>query len=99
MGKMHFALYLNPPRPTFALDMSPEERATMMQHVGYWTKLMEEGIAIVFGPVMDPQEIYGMGVVEVESEEQLKSLIQNDPANGLNTYEYYPMRAVFAKRG
>ena len=90
----HYFLKLNPSRPTFAQDMTTEERAVMMQHVAYWTELMNKGLVVVFGPVMDPKEVYGVGVVEVEAEEQLKELIENDPATSINRYEYYAMRAV-----
>ena len=90
----HYFLKLNPSRPTFAQDMSTEERAIMLQHVAYWAELMNKGLVVVFGPVMDPKEVYGVGVVAVETEEQLKELIKNDPATSINRYEYYPMRAV-----
>lgn len=90
----HYFFKLNPSRPTFAQDMSTEERAIMLQHVAYWAELMNKGLVVVFGPVMDPKEVYGVGVVEVETEEQLKELIKNDPATSINRYEYYPMRAV-----
>ena len=90
----HYFLKLNPSRPTFAQDMTTEERAIMLQHVTYWADLMNKGLVIVFGPVMDPKAVYGIGVVEVDSEEQLQDLIKNDPAASINYYEYYPMRAV-----
>jgi hypothetical protein len=92
---MQFFLKLNPPRATFMMDMTADERATMMAHVGYWNDLLNQDIAIVFGPVMDPKGGYGAGVVSVDSEEHLKQIIAKDPANGLNQYEYYPMKAVF----
>ena len=95
MNKQSFFIKLNPPRPTFAMDMTPDERAIMQKHVGYWTSLLEQGVAIVFGPVLDPKGGYGAGVVSVDNEEHLKKIIDNDPANGLNKYEFYPMRAVF----
>jgi uncharacterized protein YciI len=90
----HYFLKLNPRRSTFAQDMTAEERAVMLQHVAYWTDLMNKDLVVIFGPVMDPKEVYGMGVVDVETEEQLKELIKNDPATSINRYEYYPMRAV-----
>jgi len=90
----HYFLKLNPSRPTFAQDMNTEEKAIMMQHVAYWSELMNKGLVVVFGPVMDPKEVYGVGVVEVETEQQLNELIKNDPATSINRYEYYPMRAV-----
>jgi len=95
--KKAFFLKLNPPRPTFVMDMNDEERAIMQQHVHYWSTLLERGLAVVYGPVLDPKGGYGAGVVSVDSEEELKKLINDDPANGLNKYEYYPMKAVFKK--
>ncbi len=95
MDKQQFFLKLNPPRPTFMMDMTADEKAIMQKHVSYWTGLLNENIAIVFGPVLDPKGGHGVGVVSVDDEEHLKQIISNDPASGLNQYEYYPMRAVF----
>lgn len=97
MEKQQFFLKLNPPRPTFMIDMTMDEKAIMQKHVAYWTGLLNENIAIVFGPVLDPKGVHGAGVVSVDNEEHLKQIIANDPANGLNHYEYYPMRAIFKK--
>lgn len=95
MSKQTFFLKLNPPRPTFIMDMTEEEKVIMQKHVGYWTALLDEGTAIIFGPVFDPKGGYGTGVVSVDNEEHLNRIIANDPANGLNTYEFYPMKAVY----
>jgi hypothetical protein len=43
---------------------------------------------------LDASGGYGIAVVAVDSEEQLKEIIAKDPANGLNRYEVHPMRAV-----
>jgi uncharacterized protein YciI len=94
----HYFLKLNPRRPTFSQDMTDEERAIMHQHVAYWGDLMSKGMVVVYGPVMDPKGVYGMGVVEVENEEQLNEFIKNDPAATINYYEHYPMRAVVPKK-
>lgn len=90
----HYFLKLIPRRPTFSQDMTPEERAIMMQHIAYWTELMNKGKVVVFGPVMDPAGVYGMGVVEADSEQDLIDFMNNDPAATINRYEHYPMRAV-----
>lgn len=76
------------------MDMSEQERNIMVQHVEYWKQYVEDGSVIVLGPVMDPKGGYGVSVVRVDDEEKLKHMIDNDPANGLNSYECYPMRAV-----
>ena len=94
MSKKFFALKLIPPRPTFAQDMTSEERSIMQEHVGYWMDLMKQGKVIVFGPVLDPQSVYGLGVVVVDDEEEVKQMTLNDPAIKINRYEYYPMMAV-----
>jgi len=59
---------------------------------------MNKGMVIAFGPVLDPKGGYGLGVVEVENEQQMKDMIASDPANGLNEYEYYLMKAVTTKK-
>jgi uncharacterized protein len=92
--QLFFALQLLPPRPSFALDMTSEERMVMHKHALYWADLMNRGFVVVYGPVMDPRGPYGLGIVKVSDEEQVKTFIENDPANGLNSYVYYPMRAI-----
>ena len=94
MNKIHYVLYLNPPRPTFMQDMNDDERTIMQQHLAYWNNYMSKGMVLAFGPVLDPNGAYGLGVIEVENEQQMLDMISNDPANGLNQYEYYLMKAV-----
>lgn len=94
MEKQFFAVYLNPSRPDFAMTMTAEEREIMMQHVAYWTEKMKQGKVYAFGPVFEPKEIYGLGVVGVENEQELQDFIANDPAGKINQYEYFPMKAV-----
>lgn len=91
---MHFFLKLVPCRPTFAQDMSTEERAVMQQHVAYWMEWMKQGKVHVFGPVFDPNGAYGMGVVEMENEDEVNRFVAGDPAAKINHYEVYAMRAV-----
>ena len=94
MDKKYFALYLLPLRPDFAQTMNDNERALMQKHVGYWTNMMNQGKVVAFGPVMDPKEIYGLGIVSVDDEQEVKDLIANDPASAINRYEYFAMRAI-----
>ena len=94
MDSNHFVLYLLPSRPDFAQTMTDEERAIMMKHVNYWTELMNQGKVVTFGPVLDPNEVYGLGIVSVRDEQEVMDLIGNDPAATINRYEYFPMKAV-----
>ena len=70
----------------------------MEEHVAYWSEKAVRGIAIVFGPVMDPRGVYGIGVYQVEDGAEMRALLAQDPANGLLQYEVLPMpRAVVGK--
>jgi len=92
---MYFFIRTQNPRPMFHLDMTPEERWIMERHVAYWSEKAALGIAIVFGPVMDPKGVYGIGVYQVREESEMRRLLDQDPANGLLQYEVLPMaRAV-----
>lgn len=77
----HFLVKLIPPRPSFALDMTAEETRLMQQHVDYWSDLAQKGVALIFGPVLDPAGSYGIGVVELETADDLKDLTANDPVS------------------
>ena len=97
---MYFFIRTNNPRPAFHIDMTPEERTIMQNHVEYWSEKAGRGIAIVFGPVMDPQGVYGMGVYKAEDEAEVRRLLDGDPAKGLLQYEVTPMlRAVVGTPG
>jgi len=97
MDKKHFVLHLLPSRPDFAKTMSEEELAIMQDHIAYWMDLMNKGKVLAFGPVLDPKEVYGLGIVEVDSEEEVQEFIANDPAGKINKYEYFLMNAVVPK--
>lgn len=95
--KKHYFLKLNPPRTTFAQDMTAEENKIMQRHVIYWKELMDKGIVIAFGPVFDPACTYGIGIIEIADEALLHEIQMNDPAlKAGNKYETYPMRAITA---
>jgi len=92
---MYFFIRTQNPRPTFHLDMTAEERSIMERHVAYWSEKATQGIAIAFGPVMDPRGVYGIGVYQVKDEAEMRALLDQDPAKGLLQYEVLPMaRAV-----
>ena len=98
-GKIHFMLKSTPPRVTFHQDMTEEERNIMLQHISYWTDKQNQGIALVFGPVLNPSAPHGLAIIEVENEKQVPKLVAEDPAviAGIMTTEFYPMKAVIKK--
>ena len=92
----HFFYKLVPPRASFAQDMTPDEAATMGQHVAYWKGLIDGGLKVfALGPVFDPAGIFGIAVIEAENEAAAHELGRNDPAirqagQGFR-YELHPM--------
>ena len=76
----YFLCRLNPPRPTFALDMTDPEQALMGEHGVYWTGLMDQGRVAVFGVVMDPAGVWGTTIVEADDEAAARALTDGDPA-------------------
>ena len=93
----YFLCRLNPPRPTFAQDMSQAERAMMQTHVAYWMGHLQQGKVLLFGPVADPKGGWGVAVLAVQDEAEVRSLTGQDPAmlSGLPfSYDIYPMPRV-----
>jgi uncharacterized protein YndB with AHSA1/START domain len=100
--RQYFLLRLLPPRPTFALDMTPAERSVMQEHVAYWQGLVAQGNVIAFGPVADPKGGWGVGLIEVDDAAAAAALQSNDPAirGGIGcTYEALPMPRVLMRGG
>src|SRR5215467_5042141 len=75
-----FVFRLKAPRPTFALDMSDEEREIMGRHAAHWRPLIESGQMVVFGPVLDGTGSWGLGLVEADDEAELRAFAASDPA-------------------
>jgi hypothetical protein len=65
IADMKYFLYkLIPPRPTFPQDMTETEGTLMQEHVAYLKGLTERRIALIFGPVLDPNGAYGLAILK-----------------------------------
>jgi uncharacterized protein YciI len=60
--------------------MTEEEQDVMRRHAEYWQPLVEEGRMVVFGPVLDGEGSWGLGVVEADDEDELRAFAAGDPA-------------------
>ena len=58
--------------------MSEAEAALMQEHALYWRDWMEKGRVVTFGLVADPGGAYGIAVVEVDDDAEVRSLTGND---------------------
>ena len=94
-----FVFRLIAPRPTFALDMTEEERAIMGRHAAHWQPLIDAGRMVVFGPILDDTGSWGLGVIEAEDEDELRTFAAGDPVvtTGTATMEVGKMLAGFVR--
>jgi hypothetical protein len=99
MGKQHFFVKLIPPRATFPMDMTPEERGLMQEHSRYTRERFDAGKILLYGPVMAPGGAFGMAVFEAVDEAEVRQVLENDPTvlAGLNKFEIHPMRVGAAQ--
>jgi uncharacterized protein YndB with AHSA1/START domain len=89
-----YLLRLIAPRPTFAQDMTAEERALMGEHGKYWGRKLGEGVVLAYGPVMDPAGAWGLGLVNAKDEAELRGFENGDPVIAANRgfrYEALPI--------
>ncbi len=94
-----FVFRLKAPRPTFALDMTDDEREIMGRHAAYWQPFIDSGQMVVFGPVLDGTGSWGLGVMEAEDEEEVRAFAAGDPvvATGTAELEIGKMLAGFVR--
>jgi uncharacterized protein len=93
MAKQYFYVRLIPPRATFASDMNADERALMQQHGAYLRGQFDQGKVLMFGPVLDPADNFGMAVLEVRDISEAQQLMEHDPSvlAGMNRFKISPM--------
>lgn len=52
----------------------------MSRHAEHWKPFLDSGQMVVFGPVLEADESWGLGVVEADDEEALRAFAAADPA-------------------
>jgi uncharacterized protein len=99
MSKQHFFVRLIPPRATFPMDITPNEKLLMQEHARYMRQSFDAGKILIYGPVMAAGSAFGMAVFEVADKAEVRRFLENDPTvlAGLNTFEIHPMRVGAAQ--
>ena len=71
----------------------------MDEHGRYFGEQFAAGRLLLYGPVMATDGIFGLAVLEVDSEEDARRFGEADPSvkAGLNRFEFYPMRVSAAR--
>jgi uncharacterized protein YciI len=86
-----FLFRLIPPRADFAQTMTPEEQQAMAAHTEFWQQLLADGKVVVYGPVADPEGVWGMGVLRAANRAEVLAIGELDPSvvAGVNTFEVF----------
>lgn len=94
-----FGYRFTPRRPDFMHTATDEENAVMRAHIEYWTELARQGTAIVFGPVLDPAGVWGVAVIEVDTEAQAQAIRAADPVviADLGPVDVLPMAVAISR--
>jgi uncharacterized protein len=91
MSETLFLFRLIPPRADFAQTMTADEQHAMSEHMAYWQRLLRDGRVVVYGPVADPEGVWGLGVLRAADRAEALAIGENDPsvAAGVNTFEVF----------
>lgn len=82
-----------PPRANFLSTLSADEKEWMKQHGAYLNALLDQGLVVAHGPVMDPAGAYGVSIFRIADDQEISTLTSQDPIirNGVGHYEHHPM--------
>jgi uncharacterized protein len=91
MSESLFLFRLVPPRADFAQTMSPDEQHAMTLHMEYWQDLLAAGVVVVYGPVADPEGVWGLGVLRAADRAEALAIGERDPSvtAAVNTFEVF----------
>jgi len=87
MTKYYFTT-ATPNRPDFVKNPDETEMAVLGEHFAYFKGLQKDGKAYFAGSAMDQERTYGFYIFTTENEEEVREILENDPAykKGIQTY-------------
>jgi uncharacterized protein YciI len=73
--------------------MTADERELMGQHGAFLEDLLQKGLIVAHGPVIDSTGGFGLSLYEVDDDRDMKATTSEDPAvkGGVGHYEIWPM--------
>lgn len=79
--------------------MTADELSWMTQHGAFLDELLDKGMVVAHGPVMDPTGGYGVSLYQIEDDQDIEAITSRDPIvqNGAGHYEHYAMRHLKAR--
>lgn len=82
-----------PPRVNFLNTLSEEEMRLMKEHGAFLDRLLEAGIVVAHGPVIEGNNGYGVSLYRIEDDADISQYTSEDPIvkSGIGHYEHYFM--------
>jgi len=78
--KKHFYAVIKPFRQDFITNPDEKEEEIMSDHFHYLKSLLEQRKLFLAGPTLIPENPFGLIILETETEEEAKILLENDPS-------------------
>lgn len=90
--KLQFVYIYKPLKENFNETATEEENKIVREHFLYLKNLLEKKILVLAGPETNAK--FGIAVLETQTEEEAKKIMENDPAvaNEIFTAELFPFR-------
>ena len=76
--KFYLCKYI-PPRADFLATMTAEESKWMKQHGDFLNNLLDKGLIVAHGPVMDPSGGYGVSLYQISDDQDIATITSEDP--------------------
>lgn len=76
----HFFAIIRPYRKDFITNPNEQEDKVMSDHFHYLKLLLKQKKLLLAGPTLTPEDPYGIIILETETEDEAKKLLENDPS-------------------
>lgn len=99
--RIHFFVVIRPYRKDFITSPKEQEDKVMSDHFHYLKSLLEQNKLFLAGPTLILEDPFGIIILEAETEEQAKELLENDPsikAGIQKIADFRPIRLSLTKK-
>jgi len=99
--KTLFFVVIRPYRKDFITNPKEDEDKIMVDHFYYLMSLLKQKKLFLAGPTLIPEDPFGIIILEAETEEQAKKLLENDPSIKVGIQkiaDFRPIRLSLTRR-
>ncbi|MFX1324761.1 MAG: YciI family protein [Promethearchaeota archaeon] len=92
--KQHFYGIIKPYRKDFITDPKSYEEKVMSDHFNYLKTLLKQNKLFLVGPTLIPEGPFGVIILETETEEEARDLLEKDPSVKLGIQKITDFRPI-----